>query len=166
MSGDIIFKPIGYIHSEHADPEKTPIQPAFAKGCKGQAEIFPEYEKGLSDIEGFSHIYILYHFHKAGSGNLMVKPFLDDTKRGVFATRTSNRPNPIGFSLVQLLKRTKNILYLEDVDILDGTPILDIKPFVKRFDYRNNTHDGWQEKIDDTLASILGKRGYKRKTIF
>jgi len=158
MQETIIFKPIGYIRSEHINPEKTPIQPVFAKGCNGKAEIFPEYQEGLKDLEGFSHIYIITHFNKSKAAKLIVKSFLDNIERGVFATRTPNRPNPIGFSLVRLLKRNKNILHLEDVDIIDGTPILDIKPFINRFDYRRNTHDGWQEKVDDATAFKCGRR--------
>jgi tRNA-Thr(GGU) m(6)t(6)A37 methyltransferase TsaA len=158
MQETIIFKPIGYLRSEHTNPDKTPIQPVFAKGFKGEAEIFPEYQEGLKDIEGFSHIYLITHFNKSKAAKLMVRPFLDNTERGVFSTRTPHRPNPIGFSLVRLLKREKNILHLDDVDIIDGTPILDIKPFIQRFDYRQNTHDGWQENVDDATALKRGKR--------
>jgi tRNA-Thr(GGU) m(6)t(6)A37 methyltransferase TsaA len=154
----ISFKPIGVIRSRHCDPAKTPIQPVFAKGCRGRAEIYSQYAKGLSDLEGFSHVYLVYHFHKAGPFKLMVKPFLDDAERGVFATRAPRRPNPIGFSLVTLVKRKGRILYLDGLDVLDGTPLLDIKPFIGRFDVRSRTRRGWQARIDDATAFKKGAR--------
>ncbi|MFH0921834.1 MAG: tRNA (N6-threonylcarbamoyladenosine(37)-N6)-methyltransferase TrmO [Fibrobacterota bacterium] len=162
MKSRINLKPIGFIRSEHKRADKTPIQPVFAKGCRGRAEILPEFEKGLTDIEGFSHLCVIYHFHKSQKVKLLVKPFLEDNEHGVFATRAPYRPNPIGFSVVRLLKRKGKILYLEGVDMLDNTPILDIKPFVKRFDYRENTKDGWQENVSDKEALKRGKRGYKK----
>ena len=154
----MVVKPIGYIRSEHKDASATPIQPVYAQGCRGRAEILPEYEEGLADLEGFSHIYVIYYFHKAGSPSLTVTPFLDDVPRGVFAARSPRRPNPIGFSLVRLLKRERNVLLLDDVDILDGTPILDIKPFIPRFDYRENARTGWQEHVDENVAQLRGRR--------
>jgi tRNA (adenine37-N6)-methyltransferase len=160
----IAFEPIGFIHSEHTKPSDTPIQPVFAAGCRGRAEIFPQYEEGLRDLEGFSHIHILFHLHKAGPTRLTVKPFLEDVPHGVFATCAPCRPNPIGLSLVRLIKREGNILFLDDLDILDSTPILDIKPYVSRFGKRQNTRDGWQEKVDDKTAFKRGRRGYKNKT--
>ena len=158
MNKEIICIPIGVIHSEHTDPHKTPIQPVFAEGFTGQAEIFHKYEKGLQDIEGFSHIMILYFFHKATTQTLIVKPFLENVKHGVFATRAPNRPNHIGLSLVRLLKREGNILFIGGVDILDKTPILDIKPYISRYDSRKDVRNGWQEKIDDKTAYTLGSR--------
>ena len=161
----ILLEPIGYIRSEHTKPKETPIQPVYASGCHGTAEIFPEYEEGLCDLEEFSHVVVIYYFHKAGPAQLTVKPFLEDATHGVFATRSPRRPNPIGFSLVRLGKREGNVLFLDDVDILDGTPILDVKPFIPRFDYRENARSGWQEKIDDETASRRGRRGYQREDI-
>ena len=158
MDKNIICRPIGIIHSEHRDPGKTPIQPVFAKGCAGRAEIFHNYEKGLQDIEGFSHILILYYFHKATTQKLLVKPFLENVEHGVFATCAPGRPNHIGVSVLRLVKREKNILFLDNIDILDGTPILDIKPHVSRFNKRENIRSGWQEKIDDQTAYKLGRR--------
>jgi tRNA-Thr(GGU) m(6)t(6)A37 methyltransferase TsaA len=151
-------RPIGYIRSEHKDASATPIQPVYAQGCRGRAEILPEYEEGLRDLEGFSHIYVIYYFHKAGPPSLTVTPFLDDVPRGVFAARSPRRPNPIGFSLVRLVKREGNVLLLDDVDMLDGTPILDIKPFLPRFDYRENARAGWQEQVDENVAQLRGRR--------
>ena len=159
-SGEIILRPIGYLRSEHTDPKKTPIQPVYAKGCPGRAEILPEYEEGLQDLEAFSHIYLIYYFHKAGPLQLTVKPFLEDVDHGVFATRHTRRPNPIGFSLVRLVKRDGSILILEDVDILDGSPILDIKPFVPRFDYREDVRAGWQDDVSEGSARFRGRREY------
>ena len=160
MSDSIIYQPIGVIRSEHARPEDTPIQPVFAKGCKGQAEIFPEYAGGLRDLDGFSHIYLIYHLHKAGPAKLVVKPFLQDAERGVFSTRSPRRPNPIGLSIVELIRREGNILHLDGVDILDGTPLLDIKPYTARFDRIEATRNGWQDEVDDEAARRRGRRGY------
>jgi tRNA-Thr(GGU) m(6)t(6)A37 methyltransferase TsaA len=155
----ITYKFIGVIHSEHFAAEKTPIQPAYAKGCKGRAEIFPEFAEGLRDLEGFSHVYLLYHLHQAGPVSLVVKPFLQDAERGVFATRSPCRPNPIGLSIVELVRRDGNVLYLDGVDILDGTPLLDIKPYTAKFDYIETTRNGWQDDVDEETARLRGRRG-------
>ena len=157
----IQYKPIGVIHSEHIIAEETPIQPAYAKGCRGRAEIFPEYEEGLRDLDGFSHIYLIYHFHRSKSVKLTVKPFLQDVERGVFATRAPSRPNAIGLSIVELVSREGNILYLDGVDILDGTPLLDIKPYIARFDCVQTLRNGWQDEVDEETARQRGKRGYR-----
>lgn len=124
-----------------------PIQAAASQET-GTIEIYPQYAEGLRDIEGFSHIILLYHFHLAKAGPLLVKPFLDDQTRGVFATRSPSRPNPIGLSTVQLTRIEGNILHIKGVDILDGTPVLDIKPYLPQFDHRIPCRIGWfQEKI-------------------
>jgi tRNA-Thr(GGU) m(6)t(6)A37 methyltransferase TsaA len=160
-SSPITFSPIGVIHSPHVQGKKTPIQPVYAEGIEGTAEIFPEYAEGLRDIEGFSHIYLIYHFHRAQPIRLIVKPYLEDAFHGVFATRTPHRPNPIGFSVVRLVRREANVLHIEDVDVLDGTPLLDIKPYVSRFDHRESVRNGWQEHIDEELARLRGSRRYQ-----
>jgi tRNA-Thr(GGU) m(6)t(6)A37 methyltransferase TsaA len=157
----IQYKPIGVIHSEHTIAEETPIQPTYAKGCRGRAEIFPEYEEGLRDLEGFSHIYLIYHLHRSKSVKLKVKPFLQDIERGVFATRAPSRPNAIGLSIVELVSREGNILYLDDVDILDGTPLLDIKPYTAKFDRVETHRNGWQDEVDEETARRRGQRGYR-----
>jgi tRNA-Thr(GGU) m(6)t(6)A37 methyltransferase TsaA len=157
----IAYSPIGVIHSEHAVPEKTPIQPAYAKGCKGRAEIFPDFAEGLRDLEGFSHVYLIYHLHRAGQCRLTVKPFLQDIERGVFATRAPVRPNPIGLSIVELVRREENMLYLEGVDILDGSPLLDIKPYTAKFDRIETTRNGWQDEVDEEEARRKGRREYR-----
>ena len=160
----VTLRPIGVIHSPHQQAERTPIQPIYARGIKGQAEILPEYMDGLRDLEGFSHVCLIFWFHQASSSRLIVKPFLDDTPRGVFATRASCRPNPIGFSVVRLVRREENVLHLEDMDILDGTPLLDIKPYITRFDYRENACCGWQDNVDERTAEIRGRRGFQESS--
>jgi len=157
----IVFRPIGIIHSGHEDPAKTPVQPVYAKACSGIAEIFPEHADGLKDIEGFSHLYILYHLHRSEPGKLIVKPFLQDRERGVFATRSPARPNAIGLSVVELVLRQNSILHLRGVDILDGTPILDIKPYSARFDHIQAIRSGWLDEVDDDIAKLKGMRRYK-----
>jgi tRNA-Thr(GGU) m(6)t(6)A37 methyltransferase TsaA len=158
----VTFRPIGVIRSGHTAAEKTPIQPAFADGCKGKAEIFPEFAEGLDGLDGFSHIYLLYHLHRAGPSQLRVKPFLQDVERGVFATRAPRRPNAIGLSIVELVRREGNVLHLNGVDILDGTPLLDIKPYSARFDRIEGTRNGWQDSVDDETAKRLGRRADAR----
>ena len=157
----VTLRPIGVIRSPHRQADRTPIQPVYATGIKGRAEILPEYVDGLRDLEGFSHICLVYWFHKASAPQLIVKPFLDDQPRGVFATRAPCRPNPIGLSVVRLISREENVLHLEDLDILDGTPLLDIKPYVSRFEYREATRSGWQENVNEEEAQIRGRRGFE-----
>lgn len=159
----VTLVPIGVVHSEHVRADETPIQPTFASGCRGTAEVFPEYTDGLKDIEGFSHLILLYHFDRAQPAPLVVKPFLDDTPRGVFATRHPGRPNRIGLSVVRLVRREGNLLFLEDVDILDGTPLLDIKPFLSHFDAPEESRRGWTEQIDPNVAQERGRRGFRRR---
>ena len=158
---NIVYSQIGIIHSPHEIAEETPAQPVYAKGIKGTVEIDSKYSDGLADLDGFSHIYLIYHFHKSTEVKLTVKPFLDNAYRGLFSTRTPWRPNPLGFSIVKLLKREDNILHIEDVDILNGTPLLDIKPYVHRFDRIDEVKCGWQDKIDEKTAQARGNRGYK-----
>lgn len=157
---EITFKPIGVIHSEHIQEGKTPAQPVYAETCMGLAEIFPEYAGGLKDIEGFSHIYLIYHLHQAAPSKLVVQPFLQDADHGIFATRAPCRPNAIGISVVQLIRRNQNVLHLKGVDILDGTPILDIKPYAARFDHIQAERSGWLDAVDDNTAKERGKREY------
>ncbi len=126
----IKYKPIGIIHSPFKEPKGTPIQPSGAKGINGTVEIFLEYAQGIKDLEGFSHIILIYHFHLSKKSSLKVKPYLDDEVHGVFAMRGPSRPNPIGISAVRLLRVEGTTLHIQDVDIVDGTPLLDIKPYV------------------------------------
>ena len=142
---EIKYKPIGVVHSPFKAPKGTPVQPAGAKGTSGTVEIFPEYVEGLKDIEGFSHIILLYHFHLSQGSTLLAKPFMDNEMHGVFAMRGPSRPNPIGISVVRLTKVEGNRLHVRDVDIVDGTPLLDIKPYVPKFDIRQVERIGWLE---------------------
>ena len=139
---DFQLRPIGIIHSPFIDKSETPIQ-ASRSQAKGVVEVYPEFAEGLQDLEGFSHIILLYVFHESSGCSLLVKPFLDDQLRGLFATRYPARPNPIGLSVVTLISRNDNILQVEGLDMLDGTPLLDIKPYVSDFDVRSGTRSGW-----------------------
>ena len=145
----IIYTPIGIIRTPFIEPEGTPIQASEALGVNGKVEIFPEYSVGLQDLEDFSHIILIYHFHLAKASQLLAKPFLDDVEHGIFAIRGPTRPNPIGISTVRLDNIKDNVLSVIDVDIVDRTPLLDIKPYVPEFDHREVSKVGWlKEKID------------------
>ncbi len=163
--GGMVFKPIGTIRSEHTVPERTPIQPAYAGGCRGRVEVLAKYADGLRDLEGFSHVYLLYAFHRAGPCRLTVKPYLQDVERGVFATRAPCRPNPLGLSVVRLIRRAGRVLYVDGLDVLDGTPLLDIKPYTAKFDRIEATRNGWQDEVDEGTARRRGRRGYGRKSV-
>lgn len=141
----ISITPIGIIETPFDDLKGMPIQPSGAAKIQGTIVIDKEYEQGLSDLEGFSHIILLYHFHQSKGYDLIVKPFMDDHKRGLFSTRAPRRPNPIGLSIVQLIKREGNRLIIKGIDVLNGTPLLDIKPYVPRFDTKEVTAIGWLE---------------------
>ena len=140
---EVKYKPIGIIHSPFRHPEGMPIQPTGAKEVVGTVEVEPEYCGGLKDIEGFSHIFLIYHFHLSERYSLEVRPYMDENTHGVFATRIPGRPNPIGVSVVQLAKVEGCTLHIQDVDVLDGTPLLDIKPYVPDFDVRKTEQTGW-----------------------
>ncbi|MCC6697077.1 MAG: tRNA (N6-threonylcarbamoyladenosine(37)-N6)-methyltransferase TrmO [Candidatus Hydrogenedentes bacterium] len=155
------YRYIGVVWSEHHRQEETPIQPVYANDCAGQVEVFPEYAAGLQDIEEFSHVYLLYHLHQARPTQLVVRPFLQDADHGVFATRAPCRPNPIGLSIVRLIARDGNVLHVAGVDVLNGTPLLDIKPYTARFDCIETTRNGWQDSVDDLTADLRGRRGYQ-----
>lgn len=143
---DFSITPIGTIHTPFDDLAGMPIQPSGAAQVQGTIVMDKEYEQGLSDLEGFSHIILLYHFHKSKGYNLMVKPFMDDQKRGLFSTRAPKRPNPIGLSIVRLIKIEGRRLTIEGIDVLNGTPLIDIKPYVPGFDTKEVTAIGWLEK--------------------
>ena len=162
----LMLEPIGIIHSDHHEPKQTPIQPVCAAGSPGRIEIFPEYVEGLDGVEGFSHLHLIYWLHRAadiassvaGPSRLKVVPFLDDVPRGVFATRTPVRPNPLGLSIVRLVERRAAELLVEDLDVLDGTPLLDIKPYVEGFDLRVGTSGGWTEQVSRETFLRRGQR--------
>ena len=142
----ITYNTIGIVHSPHKSIERIPIQPIGANGIKAEIKIFEEFQEGLKDLEGFSHIIVLYHFHKSKDFKLIVKPFLDKETHGVFATHAPNRPNSIGLSVLRLIKIVRNVIHVENVDILDETPVLDIKPYVSKFDSVEEEKNGWLEK--------------------
>ena len=136
-------RPIGFIHSPFKEKQGMPIQPTRGRGVRGTVEIMPEYADGLADLDGFSHVVLIYHFHRSQGFDLRVTPFLDTQKRGLFATRAPRRPNAIGLSVVRLLAIEGNLITVQDIDMLDGTPLLDIKPYVPEFDIRAEVREGW-----------------------
>lgn len=141
----ILFEPIGFIHTPHSTRAGMPIQPAGAAGVRGTVEVLDRYRDGLQDLDGFSHIVLLYQFHLSKTFELQVVPFLDTRAHGVFATRAPRRPNPIGMSVVQLDGVRDGILSVRNIDVLDGTPLLDIKPYVPAFDAPARVRTGWLE---------------------
>ncbi len=154
------IKTIGTIETSFVDLEGMPIQPSGAEEVTGTITLYKEYEEGLQDIEGFSHIILLYYFHKSKGYSLRVKPFLDDQKKGLFSTRAPRRPNPIGISIVQLLKREANTLIIKGIDVLNGTPLIDIKPYVPGFDAKNATSIGWLENKQEEAKSLKSDRRF------
>ena len=140
---EIRYTPIGVVHSPFKNPRNVPIQSIASKGIKGTVELARQYVAGLKDLEGFSHIILIFHFHRSKAYSLLVKPYLDENLRGLFSTRAPSRPNPIGISIVRLSKIEDNILYIQDLDVIDGTPLLDIKPYVPKFDQRETARIGW-----------------------
>lgn len=139
---DITLTPIGVIHSPFTDPAKAPIQ-ASRSNIPGTVEVYPKFDGGLRDISEFSYIFLLYWIRCSDGYDLQVKPFLDDQEHGIFATRYPCRPNPIGLSLVHLLRVEANLLHIEGIDMVDETPLIDIKPYVPEFDIRENAQIGW-----------------------
>ena len=146
---EITYRSIGVIRTPYTRMEDTPIQGCFApRGC-GRIELFPEYTAGLQNIAGFSHLILLYHFHQAHGFRLLTKPFLDKEEKGIFSIRHFARPNSIGFSVVKLLKVDGNVLEIGELDMLDGTPLLDIKPYVPQFDIKEDVKDGWYSQASE-----------------
>ena len=160
---EIKYKAIGVIHSPFKKSRGTPIQPRAAKGIEGTVEVFPEYAEGLKDVEEFSHIILIYHFHLSKKSTLKVKPYMDNELHGVFAMRGPSRPNPVGISVVRLLRIEENMLHIQDVDIVDGTPLLDVKPYVPEFDIREVTKTGWLEKNVHKLPTSKDDGRFERK---
>lgn len=146
------FRTIGVIHTPFKNKTGMPIQPLGANGIKGRIEVFNEYRNGLKDLDGFSKIILIFNFHKSNGYKLQVRPFMDETERGVFSTRAPKRPNPIGLSIVNLEKIEKNIIYASNLDMLDNTPLIDIKPYVPEFDSYNNLNTGWLEKTQKNAS--------------
>jgi tRNA-Thr(GGU) m(6)t(6)A37 methyltransferase TsaA len=145
-------RPIGVVHSAFTEQAGTPVQPALAgPEAIGTVEVYPPYGEALDDLEGFERIWLVCWLHRTGQVRLKVQPYLDDRERGLFATRAPSRPNPIGISAVRLLRREGLVLHVADLDVLDGTPLLDIKPYSARFDVFPVTRQGW-------LGSAPGRR--------
>jgi tRNA-Thr(GGU) m(6)t(6)A37 methyltransferase TsaA len=161
---EIIYHPIGLIRTPFKRLEQMPIQPTGSQGKPGVAEIHPEYLEGLKDLAGFSHLILIYHLHRVERVDLTVTPFLDEEPHGVFATRAPTRPNPIGISVVELERLEENRLHLKAVDILDGTPILDIKPFVPEFDQPAGVSIGWLKQARDRIRSTESDSRFTGKT--
>jgi tRNA-Thr(GGU) m(6)t(6)A37 methyltransferase TsaA len=149
-------QPIGVIRSPFKSKDNIPIQSSKSITL-GEAEIFPDYSEGLDSLDCFSHIILLYWFHKAHTYKPRVTPFLDSTERGLFSTRAPSRPNPIGISTVKIIKINGNIVKFEGADMLDGTPLIDIKPFVPEFDNREDATSGWLiDSLDIDSHDFLG----------
>lgn len=160
---EIKYNPIGVIHSPFKTQKGTPIQPGGAQGINGTVDVFPQYLEGLKDLQGFSHIILIYHFHLSGEAHLTVKPYMDTESHGVFAMRGPSRPNSIGISVVRLVEVEGQTLHIQDVDIVDGTPLLDIKPYVPEFDIRDVERIGWLEKNVHKLPESKDDGRFKKK---
>lgn len=168
LSGGIVLeqhinlKSIGTIRSEFKDIENMPIQPTGEKANKGRIEVLSQYTEGLRDLDGFSHVILIYHFHKAEQVKLTVKPFLDKDTHGVFATRTPVRPNHIGMSVVEIDRVEGNSIFVKNIDVLDGTPVLDIKPFVPGFDIpKSDIRIGWLTSNIHNVSTKLSDDRFK-----
>ena len=143
----LTIKPIGIIHSSLKEAKGSPIQPVFAKASEGIVEVSEPYQEALKDLDGFERIWLIYWFNKAIKFRPIVTPYLDTVERGLFATRAPCRPNPIGMSPVKLLRIENGRLFIAEVDILDGTPLLDIKPYISKFDKFEVSRNGWQDNV-------------------
>ena len=163
MIRPITYKPIGLIHTSFNEQASTPIQGVFAPESRGEIEVYPQYVDGLKDIAGFSHLILIYHFHLAKDYSLLTEPFLDKASRGIFAIRYFKRPNNIGLSVVRLEKARGSVLEISEVDIVDGTPLLDIKPYVPDFDNRDDVSKGWYEHASNR-SEYEQNRGLPQRT--
>jgi tRNA-Thr(GGU) m(6)t(6)A37 methyltransferase TsaA len=160
---EITYRPIGIVHSPYSNPEGTPIQAKTDQDNTAAIEIYPEYVEGLKDLNGFSHVYVLFHMHLTRARPLTVIPFLDTQPHGVFATRSPARPNPIGLSVVLLESISDNMLYIKHIDILDGSPVLDIKPYIMQFDVFETSRNGWLDGNMHKLAQQRDDGRFKHK---
>ncbi len=168
----VVYTPIGMIHSPFLEPVGMPIQAVGAQGVAGSIDLEPAYADGLKDVDGFSHLILLYHWHQSRPAALEVKPFLDTQTHGIFATRSPRRPNPLGISTVRLVDVQGCTLLIEDVDVIDGTPLLDIKPYVPTFDDRTAERIGWYAgrldpvyttRADDRFQQLASDTVQKRR---
>jgi tRNA-Thr(GGU) m(6)t(6)A37 methyltransferase TsaA len=155
------YEPIGTIHTPHLTLEGIPIQSKGGEGSKGTITIDRKFAEGLEDLDGFSHIFLIYHFHQSKSYHLKPVPFLDNKAHGVFSTRAPRRPNPIGISVVRLTGIKDNVLEIQNVDILDGTPLLDIKPYVPEFDIFEVEKIGWIENKIGNIDKVKSDDRFK-----
>ncbi|MBN1621811.1 MAG: tRNA (N6-threonylcarbamoyladenosine(37)-N6)-methyltransferase TrmO [Endomicrobiales bacterium] len=146
MKRNIKIKPIGIIRTPYKTPKGMPIQGVFRKVVTGTVRLFPEYRSGIKDIKGFSHLILVYYFDRSNKEKLTGKPFIEDKEHGIFAIRSPHRPNHIGISVVRIKKVKGSTITFSEVDMLDGTPLLDIKPYVKYFDSRSKAKSGWIDK--------------------
>ena len=156
---DVTYRSIGTIHSPFTDLRDMPVQPASEASAPGVVEILPDYAEGLRDLEGFSHVILIYHLHAVKRMDLTVTPFLAAGPKGVFATRAPTRPNPIGLSVVKLERIEGTRLHVAALDVLDGTPLLDVKPYVEEFDHPSGSVAGW---LDEARGKVRGKRSDDR----
>ena len=156
------YEPIGVIHSPLKNVSSAPLQSASARHIEGAVKLFPEYVAGLKDLEEFSHLFLIYHFHLSRKVPLRVKPFPDNKEHGVFATRAPARPNPIGLSIVRLKGVKHGTIYVEGLDVVDGTPLLDIKPYLPQFDVRRTQKIGWYKGKLRRLQSAEADRRFAR----
>jgi len=157
----IEFSPIGIIHTAYKTINNVPIQPTADKDSEGWIEVFDEYSDGLADLDGFSHLYLIFHLHKSAGYKLKVIPFLDTVERGIFATRSPARPNPVGLSVVKLVSVNGNIVNIRGLDIVDGTPLIDIKPLVPMFEDSNDIRIGWFEGKAGEIPGKLSDDRFK-----
>ncbi len=159
MTESVTFRLIGLIRTPYAEPEGMPIQASAAVGVRGHVELDPSLDEGLADLDGFSHLILVYHLHLVTSSQMTVTPFLDDQPHGIFATRSPARPNAIGLSTVRLTAIEGSTMHILDVDMVDGTPLLDIKPYVPAFDQRDDVRVGW---FTDRLGGLADARADDR----
>lgn len=157
----VTYRPIGVIHSPFTHVDGMPIQPTGETSAPGTAEVDPEFAEGLAGLEGFSHVILVYHLHKSRGVDLIVKPFLGSEQHGIFATRAPTRPNPIGVSVVKLREIEGHVLYLDNLDVLDGSPLLDIKPYVPAFDAPGPVKVGWLEAVQNEVKSTKADRRFR-----
>ena len=158
---NINYKPIGYFRTPFTDIKGMPIQPIGGSDIEGIIDILPEFRKGLVDLEGFSHAYVLYHLHEIRGYDLMVKPFLDKDRHGIFATRSPKRPNPIGLSVMRIKEVREASVLLEGIDVLDRTPVIDIKPYVVDFDRCDAERCGWFEGKSPNAAHLRSDERFR-----
>jgi tRNA-Thr(GGU) m(6)t(6)A37 methyltransferase TsaA len=157
---EVNYRPIGVVRSPFAEIEGMPIQPSRAQGAEGLLEIDADFRAGLQDLDGFSHVLVICHLHRVTGAELTVVPFLDTERRGIFATRAPKRPNPISLSLLRIKSVNKSSVQVLDLDLLDGTPILDIKPYVPEFDARADARTGWYAQATRKDQQVLSDKRF------